>query len=63
MPSSASRASTVSIASAFQSSWSPMMSASMPSSIRATHETLRANSALVHGFWNGFIFSPGSWKL
>ena len=39
------------------------MSASMPSSIRATHETLRANSALVHGFWNGFIVSPGSWKL
>ncbi len=63
LPSSASRASTISIASAFQSSWRPMMSASMPSSIRATHETLRANSALVHGSWNGFMRRPGSWKL
>ena len=63
LPSSASRASTTSIASAFQSSCRPMMSASMPSSIRATQETLRANSALVQGFWNGFMGSPGSWKL
>ena len=63
MSSSACRASTISIASAFQSSWSPTMSASTSSSIRATHETLRANSVFVHGFWNGFIFSPGSWKL
>ena len=63
LPSSTCRDSTVSIASAFQSSWRPMMSASMVSSIRATHETLWLNSSLVHGFWNGFMGSPGSWKL
>ena len=39
------------------------MSASMFSSIRAVQETLWLNSSLVHGFWNGFIASPGSWKL